>query len=697
MTHDHTLTELINLDELRELTEAFSAATGITIGIVDTAGAVLVETGWRRICTQFHRANPKTSTRCTESDNYIATRLGDEPYVAYKCKNGIWDVAVPIIIDGVHLASLFVGQFFYDYETIDEEAFRTQAREFGFDEADYMAALAEVPVYSKEQVESIMRFATLLVNMLSSQGLSTLRLQKEIARRKQTEDELETELSFIQTLLDTTPVPIYFKTTDGIYRKCNAALATLYGMEQEDIIGSAISEITPQQYADVFEGKDEELLREGGAQTYEAHLPGPDGTDRDVIISRAMVHTDGQPAGIIGVILDMTERVAAQREARRLRIIMDNTFNSMPSALVIVSPSGAVTSWNSAAESRLAVPPDAAKGQQFVDIFPSMNEYQPMLESALHKGAPSRQTKVKRLVGEDVYYEDITVFPLSGGESGGAVVRVDDVTERVRIDNIMIQTEKMMSVGGLAAGMAHEINNPLGIIMQCIQNMERRLTPTLPANIRVADPLGVDLAAVGTYMQQRGITGYISGIRDAATRAARIVRNMLDFSRKSESHREKTDVNALLDRTLELAASDYDMKKSYDFKQIVIEKDYASDLPPVPMVQTEIEQVVLNVLRNAAEAMSEQGLTATSRITLRTRRDTDGVRIEIADNGPGLDEKTQKRIFEPFYTTKAPGIGTGLGLSVSYFIISTNHGGLFTVESSPGQGATFIIRLPVAP
>jgi signal transduction histidine kinase len=95
--------------------------------------------------------------------------------------------------------------------------------------------------------------------------------------------------------------------------------------------------------------------------------------------------------------------------------------------------------------------------------------------------------------------------------------------------------------------------------------------------------------------------------------------------------------------------------------------------------------------------MSEQGITATSRITLRTRRDTDGVRIEITDNGPGLDEKTQKRIFEPFYTTKAPGIGTGLGLSVSYFIITTNHGGLFTVESTPGQGATFIIRLPVEP
>lgn len=152
----------------------------------------------------------------------------------------------------------------------------------------------------------------------------------------------------------------------------------------------------------------------------------------------------------------------------------------------------------------------------------------------------------------------------------------------------------------------------------------------------------------------------------------------------------------ILDRTLELAATDYDLKRQYDFKTIEIEKEYAKDLPLVPCEKAKIQQVILNILRNGAESMQEAEIKK-PKFLLRTwfEKDREMVVMEIENNGPGIDENIRKRIFEPFFTTKPVGIGTGLGLSVSYFIITENHGGELAVESPEGSGARFIIRLPL--
>lgn len=153
------------------------------------------------------------------------------------------------------------------------------------------------------------------------------------------------------------------------------------------------------------------------------------------------------------------------------------------------------------------------------------------------------------------------------------------------------------------------------------------------------------------------------------------------------------DINRLIDNTVEIAKNDYDLKKKYDFRYIRITRDYDPDLKPVVCTAMEIEQVILNLLKNAAQAMAGKQQKSPE-IVLRTRREGAYIRIEVRDNGPGMDRKTGKRIFEPFYTTKSIGMGTGLGLSVSYFIITGNHKGMMSVESEPGKGAAFIIQLP---
>jgi signal transduction histidine kinase len=157
-----------------------------------------------------------------------------------------------------------------------------------------------------------------------------------------------------------------------------------------------------------------------------------------------------------------------------------------------------------------------------------------------------------------------------------------------------------------------------------------------------------------------------------------------------------SDLNDVIDRTLDMAAVDYDLKKKYDFRLIKIEKEYDSALPQVPCIPAEIEQVLLNLVRNAAQAMQENmppGETPTIRVS--TRKVGEYAQLELADNGPGMDQETQRRVFEPFFTTKKVGKGTGLGLSVSYFIVTDTHGGRFRVESEPGKGAIFIIDLPL--
>jgi PAS domain S-box-containing protein len=290
------------------------------------------------------------------------------------------------------------------------------------------------------------------------------------------------------------------------------------------------------------------------------------------------------------------------------------------------------------------------------------------------------------ILSNDYIYND--------GVLKGARVVVHDVTEQKKIQDMMVQSEKMMSIGGLAAGMAHEINNPLAGMIQNAQVIHNRLTDVIPANIDAARESGTSLDAIGNYMEKRGILSQLERIRQAGRRAAEIVDNMLSFARKSDSVKTYHQLGDLLDRSLALARNDYTLRKRFDFKNISIIRKYESGIKPVLCNEVRIEQVFFNLIKNASEAMAEAGVQDPA-IVLKMANEKQGVRIEIIDNGSGMDAQTQNRIFEPFFTTKNVGKGTGLGLSVSYFIIVEDHGGEMRVESEPERGTRFIIKLPL--
>jgi PAS domain S-box-containing protein len=393
---------------------------------------------------------------------------------------------------------------------------------------------------------------------------------------------------------------------------------------------------------------------------------------------------------------DITDRKRAEEENRKLRSYLENIINSMPSLLVGVDVEGNVTQWNVAAERATGVRATEALGQPIDRLLPMLSLELDKLRKALGTRTVEKATKLPRTAAGETRYDDVIIYPLVTNGVEGAVIRVDDVTERVRIEEMMIQSEKMVSVGGLAAGMAHEINNPLGVILQASQNVLRRVSPDFPANIRAAEACGTSLQAIRAYLEEREILLFLEDIRQSGHRAAEIVGNILNFSRKTEGLGNPTDMAALLDRTLALAASDYDLKKRYDFRQIEIVREYETGIPKIICQESKIQQVFLNILRNGAEVMSEGNATnRPPRFTLRIEKDNAMVRVVIEDNGPGMDEGTRKRVFEPFFTTKPPGSGTGLGLSISYFIITEDHRGSMRVESSPGNGTRFIIGLPM--
>jgi signal transduction histidine kinase len=178
-------------------------------------------------------------------------------------------------------------------------------------------------------------------------------------------------------------------------------------------------------------------------------------------------------------------------------------------------------------------------------------------------------------------------------------------------------------------------------------------------------------------------------------RASEIISQMLHFSSRNETGVVNADVTDVLERVVKLAATDYDMKKKYAFRTIEIVREYAAGPLHAAIALQEMEQVLLNILKNAAQAIMGAAIDREPRITLRTGLSDGMAIIEIEDNGLGMDEATRLRIFEPFFTTREVGVGAGLGLSVAYAIVTKGHHGSIEVRSQPGEGSCFVIKLPV--
>ncbi len=542
------------------------------------------------------------------------------------------------------------------------------------------------------------RGGTEIMHLADTFNEMTSRLRDLIEQLKRSEQQQ-------MDLLNNTSSVIYIKDLKSRYIFINQMFEDIFNISNSYICGKTDDMFFPQKVAETFQANDLKVIEDNSILEFEEVVPQADGQHTYISVKFPLKKSSGEIYAICGISTDITTRKHQEEELRRLRNYLYNIINSMPSMLIGIDSDGLITQWNNQAKQNSGIDEAAAMGQPLHQILPRLKPEMERVFNAIKTRQEQSDHKRQVMLDGNIHYEDITIFPLITNGIEGAVIRIDDVTERIRIEEMMIQSEKMLSVGGLAAGMAHEINNPLGGIMQTSEVMSERLTGELAANKRAAEKVGIDMEAIHAYMEGRGIPRMLNTIRDSCSRAATIVESMLGFARSGESVFSDCDIAELIEQTLLLSGTDYDLKKRYDFKQIKIVRDYQDDLLLVTCEPQKVQQVLLNIFKNGAQAIQEMNdnrkVGAEEKqpcftLTLRNELEAKMVRIEISDNGPGMEEEIRKRVFEPFFSTKPVGLGTGLGLSVAYFIITENLSGSLNVKSQLGVGTNFILRLPAA-
>jgi len=286
-----------------------------------------------------------------------------------------------------------------------------------------------------------------------------------------------------------------------------------------------------------------------------------------------------------------------------------------------------------------------------------------------------------------------TCFQDVSGHNAGIVGSVLDITERRQLGRMMLETEKMLMAGRLAAGMAHELNNPIGSILQNIQNMQRRLSEELHANQKAASDIGLDMRQIHAYLEQRGINEILEYISRAGTQAADIVNNMLAFCGRGSDQHHAVLLQEVTEVALEQVCSEFGPE---NLRGVNIIREYGQDMPAADMNRLEMERAVVNLIRNAVQAVQERGRADDARIILRTVKSGKLAIIEVEDNGPGIRPEIRGKVFEPFFTTRDVGEGRGMGLAVAYALVVQNHNGQISLGDAPGGGARVCIKLPLS-
>ncbi len=485
---------------------------------------------------------------------------------------------------------------------------------------------------------------------------------RDVTDERRARDAVSQSEARYRNLFDSASDAIYTLDVHGAFTSANQATCELTGRLHADLLGNPVMPIIEPEEATMVHEHFRAALG-GRAIRYECHLLRPDGERRAVSITNSPIRRADQIIGVLGVARDVTEARAraaalARSEARYTRLV-----ESASDAIFTVDMDGRFTAVNRALE--LAVGSDRARlvGSAFVDLVDARDL--PAAERLLREtyaGERSRGAVRFRDANGDVRQGSVITSPVLEAEGiVGALGILRDVTDEARLTEQLLQQEKLVAVGQLVSGVAHEINNPLAGVMAFAQLLLASPVPLAPEPRQAVDTI---------YRE--------------AKRAAKIVSNLLTFARQQPAERGAADLNEIVTDTLEL--------RRYAIRSagISVTLDLGEDLPATWADPLQLQQVVLNLVSNAEHALKD---VDAPHIRIRTWMEGATIFISVADNGPGVAREQVDRIFNPFFTTKPVGEGTGLGLSISDGIVR-EHGGRIRVDSPPGEGATFLVELP---
>ena len=551
---DWDLEILLNAPVLKSLMKDFAKITCTATAILDLKGKVLVAVGWQDICTKYHRINTCTSKECTESDLYLAGHVERGNYVAYKCKNGLWDVVTPLYLGDRHMGNIYAGQFFYVDEAIDRTFFECRAERFGFDKAAYLEALDHVPRFSRAQVKQFMDFLVKFTDLVSRLTLSNLRSATFIQEQARSasalrisEAELREKRAMLAMILDTIPQAVFWKDLEGRYLGCNRAFAQTVGLPDPSmVLGNTDFDLPwPREEAEAYRADDQAVLQ---SRQPKLHIIEPlqqaDGRRRHIETSKVpLLDVNGTPLAVLGIFEDITERKQAEED-------------------------------------------------------------------------------------------------------------------RARLQRELQQVQKMESLGNLAGGVAHDMNNVLGAI------------------------LGLATAQLDAHLPGSPTHQVLETIIKAAERGGRMVKSLLSFSRKTAAEEKPLDLNKLLQEEVSLL-------ERTTLAKVQIKMDLATGLRPMRGDESALAHAFMNLCINAVDALSQGGT-----LILRTRNvDPAWIEVQVEDTGAGMSPEVLERAMDPFFTTKEVGKGTGLGLSMVYSTVKA-HGGRIEVQSEVGKGTCVTVVFP---
>ncbi len=491
---------------------------------------------------------------------------------------------------------------------------------------------------------------------------------------------------------------IFRASLDGRFLALNPAAVEMLGHTSEAEAIACYDDLEKQLYCDPADRhRLLKVLYENGRNiNVEVMAKRKDGERFWMQLNNHLVYgEDGQPLFIEGTARDVTARKVAEEHLHQIKNFLQLIVDSMPSILIAVDADLKITLWNRKAEQECRLRAVRARGlalKQGLTLIDG-DLLAEKINTALTSHKPVRLTKVegRSVQGGRKRYFDVLIYPLPVKEEGGAVIHVEEVTEQVALEQILMQKEKMESIAGLAAGFAHELNNPLAVILQSVQVLERRLSPDFPKNCETAEKIGTSMTVISDYLQRKKCDNMLTSIAEAGHRAAKIVENIQTFSRRTSSDFTRHHIETLVERTLDLAVSDYDMRRHLNYQRIRIVRDF-QPVPEVICDSGQIQQVILILLKNAAQALIE--VDHDPKITLRILSKGEYVCLEVSDNGIGMPPDVCRRVFDPFYSTQETGQGVGLGLSIAYYIVTQNHRGFMSVSSEAGAGSSFELYLP---
>lgn len=489
--------------------------------------------------------------------------------------------------------------------------------------------------------------------------------------------ELLNQAKFIKTLFDTIPSPFFYKDTNGIYRGCNQAFSTLIlGVPPDRIVGCSLYDLPeqiPKKLADIYYRQDQALLNHPGLQVYEAKVKCADGLTREYIFYKSTFpdHT-GKVAGIVGLMLDVTEKNEIQLKLKESEEKYRSMMESMSDAVYICSPNLTISYMNTKMREHIGYD---ATGEKCHKVLHDLEE--PCSWCSFQKVRQGMITEAEVTSpknGRTYIVSNSPIYHQDGSLSKMTIYR--DITNRLKLEKELLTARKLESAGIFAGGIAHDYNNLLFIILGNLLMLKREVDDTGMAAKLLKDA------------------------EEAAQRAASLTKRLLAFTHDEALTLE----NIALDKIIEEAVTN-----NMDTKKFSVQLE----LPQKPlMAQVDsglINKVLSDILENCKDAMKQGGTIQVAATRVKVSRDSellgnsvldrpgDYVQISISDQGCGIDDKIKAHIFDPYFSTKERGTqkGLGLGLATSYSIIK-KHGGAILVDSSQDAGTKVSLYLPVA-